>query len=166
MKMNRVVIAALVAGGAVAAVKMGGCLSSKDPDEKFGGHVEDICKIARDGAGKPVAGVKKLGHFLADHAGDMAKEYVDTIALIELIEDDGKHDDRARLAHERMVGPLVDCIKDLENFLDAIEGNEEASALVNHTMERIDRTLNIIGGGLRSTVLQRKLPAQLFPLRR
>jgi hypothetical protein len=163
MTMNKVVLAALVAGGAVVAVKTGGCLGSKDPDEKFGDHIGDICEIARDGTDKPVAGVKKLGHFLADHAGDMAKEYIDTVALIERIADDGKHDDRARLAHERMVGPLVDCIHDIERFSDAIENNDEASALVTHTMERIDRTLNIIGGGVRGKL---KLPVQLFPLRR
>jgi hypothetical protein len=165
MKTNRVVLvtALLVGAGVVVATRSGG---TTDPDEKFAGHVEKLCVIARDGAGEPVAGVKRLGTYLADHAGDMYKDFVDTVALIERIPDDEEHDDRARVAHETMLAPLVDCIDDVERFVDAIERSDEASQLVERTAERIDRTLQIIGGGLRTTLKGRKLPAQLFPLRR
>jgi hypothetical protein len=157
---KRWVFAALLAGGVALGYRaQGGCLNSKAPDEKLASHFEDMCSIARNNVDTPEKGVRKLGHFLADHAGDMTGELVDTIALIERIGDDTKHDDRARVARDRIFEPLIDCASDWQRFGEAVEANPEAADIVVRTMERLNRTLEIIFSGQRFDF--RKLPMQL-----
>src|SRR4051812_47936840 len=107
----------VVTGGVVLAVKAGGCLStSSAPDEKIAERMGDVCKIARENADAPVKGVKKLGKYFEAHTGDLLGEWGDTLAAIETIPDDRKHDDRARLARDRIHRPLIACNRDLQRF--------------------------------------------------
>ncbi|GEM_PF-1851014 len=155
-------VTALVAGGAVVAAR--GCIgqrqSSTAPDEKLASQFDDLCKIAKGGIENPVKGVRKLGGYLVLHTGDMMKNLGDTFAVIESIDDDKKHDARARAARRTMLAPLVACEETWNEFGDAIEGNEQAFAMLQRAAERLERTMNIIfSGGPGFTF--RDLPSQL-----
>jgi hypothetical protein len=153
MKARWLAIAA-IAGGVAYTAK--GCLNRPAPDQKLAGQLEDLCEIARAGADKPVAGVKKLGRYMIQHGGDLAKNAVDMIALIERIPDDDAHRERAMLARERL--NAVSCRGDWERFNRAIEADPEAMALIQEAMERLNGTLEIIlGPGMRL----RDLPARI-----
>jgi len=146
-------IAAIVGGVAYTAK---GCLNRPAPDQKLAGQIEDLCEIARTGAEKPVAGVKKLGRFFVQYGGDFAKNAVDMIALIERIPDDDAHDERAMLARDRL--HAVGCKDDWERFNRAIDGDPEAMALIQDAMVRLNSTLEIILG---PRLRLRDLPARI-----
>lgn len=145
MKAKGWITTALVAGGLVFAVKTtGGCLNRPAPDQKLAGQFEDLCEIAKKGAEKPVAGVKALGKYMVLNGGDIAKNLVDTVALIERIKDDDAHDERARVARDRMLESA--CPADWQAFDEAINDSPEAMELLNKAGERLARTLEIILG--------------------
>jgi hypothetical protein len=156
-------VVASVAAGTVYSAR--GCLNSSDPDERLGSRFEKLCGIARDNVDTPEAGVRKIGRYLGSHADDMFGEFGGTIALIERIDDDDAHDERAYLARQRLVQPWVECRHDWNQFLDAVEADPEASALVQSKVERLSRTLEIIfsGADLRAipAQIQRKLDEKL-----
>jgi hypothetical protein len=128
-----------------------GCWSSSStgnaPDEKIGKRMGDICSIAKEGGSDAVKGVKKLGKYFDAHTGDLLGEWGETLATIERIPDDKKHDDRARLARDRIQRPLIACNRDLQRFGNAIEASPEASAMVQRFSVRFNRTIEIIFGG-------------------
>ncbi len=160
MKAKSWFVLALVAGGGVISVRtMGGCLNSTSPDQKLASRLDDLCDIARDGADKPVAGVRALGRYMGKHAGDLLGELGETVALIERISDDEAHDQRARVARDRIQKPLRGCENDWQRFNDSIEANPEARAMVDKAMIRLNRTLEILFGSTRWTL--RDLPQQL-----
>ena len=145
---------AAIAGGVAYTAK--GCLNRPAPDQKLAGQLEDLCEIARKGAEKPVAGVKKLGRYVIQHGGDLAKNAVDMIALIERIPDDDAHDERAMLARDRL--QAVSCKDDWERFNRAIDGDQEAMELIQDAMVRLNSTLEIILG---PRMRLRDLPARI-----
>jgi hypothetical protein len=145
MKAKGWITMAIVAGGVGFAVKTtAGCLNRPAPDQKLAGQFEDLCDIARAGAEEPVAGVKALGKYVVLHGGDLTKNLVDTIALIERIPDDEAHDERAFVARDRLMAAA--CPEDWMRFDDAIDGSPEAIELLNRAGERLTRTLEIILG--------------------
>jgi hypothetical protein len=144
MKAKGWFVSALFVGGVVFAMR--GCLSSPAPDEKLAGRFDAMCKIARDNVKTPQRGVRKLGGYLSKHTGDILGEFGSTLEAIETIADDAKHDKRAELARDRMRAPVRACIGDWMQFADAVESDPEASALVDHFMLRLSRTLEIIAG--------------------
>lgn len=145
MKAKGWITTALVAGGLVFAVKTtAGCLNRPAPDQKLAGQFDDLCDIAKKGAEKPVAGVKALGKYMVLHGGDIAKNLVDTVALIERIKDDDAHDERARVARDRLLESA--CPADWQAFDEAINDSPEAQELINRAAERLSRTLEIILG--------------------
>jgi hypothetical protein len=153
-------VTALVAGGAVFAVKTtAGCLNKPAPDQKLAAQFDDLCSIARDGADHPEAGVRALGRYLGKHTGELLGNLGDTIALIERIPDDEAHDERARIARDRIQKPLRACEADWQRFGDAIEADPAASELIATAMVRLNRTIEIVFGGNAFSV--RDLPVQL-----
>lgn len=147
MTAKRWFAAALVAGGVAYSVNTAsGCLNKPAPDQKLAGQLDDLCDIARDGADKPVDGVKALGKYMARHGGDLLENFGDTIALIERIPDDDAHDERARMARDRIHAPLRACERDWQRFGQAIERDPEAAALMERAMMRLNRTLEILMG--------------------
>src|SRR2546423_15685989 len=82
---------AVIAGGAVLAMR--GCLSKPAADERLAERFEKLCDIARANIETPERGVRRLGHYLGEHGGDILKDFGDTIATIEKVRDDRKHDD-------------------------------------------------------------------------
>jgi hypothetical protein len=147
MKLKGWLAGALLAGGVVLAMR-GGCLTAKEaPDIELAGRFDSMCKIARANIDDPVRGVRKLGHYLDQHAGDLLGEWGETLATIERIGDDAKHDQRARLARSRLSRPLRACEDDWMRFGQAVEASPEASALVERFGERLNRTLEIILAG-------------------
>ncbi len=60
-------------------------------------------------------------------------------------------------ARERIREPLRACAEDFENFFNAVEEDEEAVAVLNHGLERLNRTLEIITGESAGSV--KTLPA-------
>lgn len=153
-------VVALVAGGATFAVKTtAGCLNKPAPDQRLAGRLDDLCGIARDGADKPEAGVRALGKYMGKHAGDLLGDFGDTIALIERVADDDAHDERARMARERIHTPLAACRSDWERFDQAVERDPAAKAIVDKAMIRLNRTLEILFGNGGWTL--RELPGQL-----
>ncbi len=146
MKLSGWITGALVAGGVVFAMR--GCLSgSPAPDERLAGRLDDMCQIARKNVDKPEAGLRRLGAYLNEHTGDLLGEWGDTIATIERIPDDAKHDARARLARDRIRKPVLACQSDWARFGQAVENDPAAKAMLEHFMERLSRTFEIIGSG-------------------
>lgn len=154
-KARGILVGALIAGGVVFAMR--GCLSKADPDERLAGRFDKMCAIARDNVESPERGVRKLGSYLGDHLGDITGEFGETIAMIEKIRNDEKHDQRARVARDRILGSVAECAQDWVDFADAVENDPEALALVQHANERLSRTLDILLGG----DSLKKLPAKL-----
>jgi hypothetical protein len=151
---------ALVAGGVVFAVKTtAGCLNKPAPDQRLAAQLDDLCSIARDGADHPEAGVRALGRYLGKHTGELLGNLGDTITLIERIPDDEAHDERARVARDRIQKPLRACETDWQRFGEAIEADPKASALIDTAMVRLNRTLEIVFGSGAFSV--RDLPEQL-----
>ncbi|MBA3820338.1 MAG: hypothetical protein H0X17_15710 [Deltaproteobacteria bacterium] len=160
MKLKGWLVTALVVGGVGFGIR-GGCVNEASPDEELADHFEELCVIARDHIDAPEQGVRQLGRYLGKHADDMLGDFGATLATIERIDDDRRHDDRARVARDRMRKPLLACERDWMRFGEAVEANPKASALVDRFARRINRTLEIIfsgkGGGTLTT-----LPAQLL----
>ncbi len=153
----------LVVGGfvAIALYARGGCIDRRAPDEKLAAHFVDLCGIARDHRGKPVKGVKKLGHYLLENTGPMMHSFGSTIAVIERIKDDDQHDGRAYVARDRIRAPLRACEDDWARFADEVDADPEASALVERAMIRLQRTLEIVFGEQTAAVRFRDLPSVL-----
>ncbi|MGE5182949.1 MAG: hypothetical protein ACM31C_12840 [Acidobacteriota bacterium] len=144
MKTQGWLAAALVAGGSVMAMR--GCLSKPEPDVRLAERFDDLCDVARKHVDTPEKGVRAIGNYLARHADDMLGEWGGTLVTIEKIGDDGKHDARARLARERLQKPLKACEADWARFGQAVQDSPEASELVGHAAERLNRTLEILFG--------------------
>jgi hypothetical protein len=157
MKLTGWVAGVVLAGGVTFAMR--GCLSKRAPDERLAGRLEKLCTIARDHVDTPEQGVRALGDYLGDHAGDVVGEFADTIATIEKIRDDKKHDDRARVARERLVAQVHGCEDDWFHFWEAVTDDPAANALVDRFAERLSRTLEIIFPNAHFT--GRDLPRQL-----
>ena len=137
---------ALVAGGVVMTMR--GCLSRKPaPDERLAGRFADLCDIAKKHVDTPEDGLRTMGRYLDRHTGDMFGEWGDTLAAIESIPNDDKHDDRARLARDRIRKPLLACQRDWMRFGQAVENDPAAKALLEHFNERLSRTFEIIMSG-------------------
>lgn len=138
----KIVLLAVVVG--VVWMYRGG--ATKAPDEKLAGHLNGICKIAKSNTTSPVKGVKGLFHYLGNHSASMMKEWGQTLVLIERIDDDEAHDNRARKAGKVIRKPLIKCERDLERFFAAVESNPEASRLLERGAQRLGRTLELISG--------------------
>ncbi len=147
--------AALVAGGVVYTTR--GCINQLDPDQKLAAHLGDLCEIARDNIKTPEHGLRGIGRYLLKHGGEMTGELGSTISMIEAIDDDKKHDKRAELARDRLLA--VRCGGDWERFMEAVDADPEAYELLEHHIQRLGRTLEIIIGT--KTIDLPHLPAQL-----
>lgn len=156
MKAKTWVVGAVVAGGVVMAMR--GCLSKAAPDEALAGRFDDLCDIARKNVETPQKGVIAMGRYMLKHTDDMLGELGGTIATIEAIKDDDKHDKRAEVARDRLRAPLRACEADWMRFAEAVDGDPKASEMVMNAAERLNRTLEII---LSSKVDFRHLPQQL-----
>jgi hypothetical protein len=143
MKLQGWLLTAVAAGSVVYGVR-GGCVNSTAPDEELADHFTELCEIAKDNVEAPKKGVKKLGGYLARHLDDIFSDFGSTIVTIEKIRDDKKHDDRARLARDRMQKPWIACQRDWERFWTAVDQDPEASEMANHAAERLGRTFEII----------------------
>lgn len=144
MKITGWIAGALVAGGVVLAMR--GCLSKPAPDERIAKRLAATCEIMRTNVASPERGVRKLGHYASEHVGEILGDWGETVAMIEQISDDTKHDARARLARDRIRGPINACSRDVMAFTEAVKRDPKASALLEQTMERVGRTLEIIFG--------------------
>jgi hypothetical protein len=154
----------VVVGCAVLGVRSGGCLnSSRAPDEKLSSRFEDLCVIAQDNVETPVRGVRRLGSYLGKHTEDILGELGATLQIIEKTPDDRKHDDRARLARDRMQRPFRASERDWQRFGEAVHRDREANALVERAVNRLNRTFEIIfkHGTVAAPFDLRELPAQL-----
>lgn len=143
-KFRGVVLGALIVGGSIFAMK--GCLSKQAPDRKVGETFDKVCAIAKKNVDTPERGVRELGRYFSAHLGDLTGAWGDTIAMIESIPDDARHDKRAREARETMFEPLRACQTELLEFAQAVSEDERATELMNHAGERLGRTIDIIFG--------------------
>lgn len=142
--MKRSLFAAAVVVGGVVVYAHGCTLAKTDPDVRLGNHFDSMCSIARDNVDKPVDGVRALGRYLDKNFGDMHGAWGETIVMIERVADDDDHDARAEAAREHIFGPLHACARDWNRFGEAVANDEEASALVENRMMRVQRTFEII----------------------
>lgn len=136
-------LAAVAMGGAVYGLR-GGCANSTAPDEQLADHFTELCGIAKANVDTPKKGVKRLGGYLGRHLDDILGDFGSTIVTIEKIRDDKKHDERARLARDRMQQPWITCQRDWERFWVAVDQDPDASELANNAAERLGRTFEII----------------------
>ncbi|MBA3538003.1 MAG: hypothetical protein H0T79_00090 [Deltaproteobacteria bacterium] len=130
---------------------------TSEPDLILAAHFQQLCKIAGDNVETPEPGIRAFGRYMGAHADSMFGSWGGMIATIERIPDDEAHDARAYLARERIREPLRACAEDFENFFNAVEEDEEAVAVLNHGLERLNRTLEIITGESAGSV--KTLPA-------
>lgn len=160
MTFKRWITAALFAGGVVFVGRASsGCLNKPAADQRLAQQFDELCEIARDHVDSPEPGVRALGRYLGKRTGDLLGNLGDTFATIERISDDEAHDERARLARERIQKPLRACAADWARFAEAIEADPEASALVDKAMVRLNRTIEIVLGS--ASWKLRDLPGQL-----
>lgn len=161
MTTKGVLAGVLVAAGLVLTIR-GGCLNetTKAPDERLANRLDELCEIAKDNIETPVRGVQRLGHYMAKHSGELHGDWGATLAAIERIQDDAKHDARARVARDRIRKPLIACQRTWMRFGEAVERNPEASAMVDRFNKRLNRTFEIIFSGAPSLTF-RELPQQL-----
>lgn len=143
MKLKGWLFTALVAGGAVYGIR-GGCVNSTAPDEELADHFEEICDIAADNVDTPKKGLKKLGRYMARHLDDIMGDFGSTIVAIEKVTDDRKHDERARLARDRMQQPWIACFDKWQQFWMAVDEDPEASQMADRAADRLGRTFEII----------------------
>lgn len=143
--MKKLLVAAIVVGVGVFAMK--GCLSKAAPDDQVGKQFQKICDIAKANVDSPERGVRQLGRYFGDHLGDLTGALGDTIAMIESIPDDAKHDARAREARRAMFAPIHKCQGDLIAFAQAVSEDEKSNELIQHAAERLSRTFEIIFDG-------------------
>lgn len=143
--MKKLLVGAIVVGVGVLAMK--GCLSKASPDDQVGKQFQKICDIAKANVDSPERGVRQLGRYFGDHLGDLTGAYGDTIAMIESIPDDAKHDARAREARKAMFAPVHACQRDLLAFAQAVSEDEKSNELIQHAAERLSRTFEIIFNG-------------------
>ena len=161
MKLTGWLTGALLAGGVVITMRSG-CLSKGPaPDERFASRLDDMCEIARKNVETPELGVRSLGRYLDKHTGDLLGEWGDTIAAIERIPDDAKHDARARVARDRMRKPMLACAADWAAFNHAVDNDPAARALVERFAARLQRTFEIIGSGGSNMLDPLDLPSAL-----
>jgi len=144
-KLRKVVIGAGLA--TVVVLGMKGCLSKSAPDEEVGKQFSKVCDIAKANVDTPERGVRQLGRYFGSHLGDLTGAYGDTIAMIESIPDDAKHDARAREARDAMFAPIRKCQRELLEFAEAVSGDPASNELIDHAMTRLSRTFEIIFNG-------------------
>lgn len=154
------IVTLVVVGGLGIGIRSrAGCANQPEADQRFAQHLESICEIARANIETPEKGVRKLGAYLARNLGGMTGSFGATIATIERIPDDAKHDARARLARDRIHGPLIACQGDWIRFGEAVEGDPKARALIDRAEKRLSRTFDILLG--KRDFSLRDLPARL-----
>ena len=143
--MKKLMALAVVLGGVGIAAK--GCMSKAAPDEQLVSRIHDLCKIAHDNVKTPNDGVTALGGYLADHAGDMYKHVVDTVALVSQITDDDKLEKRGELARKRWGAAVEGCYQDWMDFADAVENDPKAVDRIERFQQRLERTVDVIFSG-------------------
>ena len=157
--MNKLIALVCVAGGVGIAAQRG-CLSKKAPDQQLADRIDDVCEIARHHVKTPNDGVTALGEYAADHAGDMYKSVVDTVAMLVQIKDDDKHTKRAEQARDLWNQTIGDCIGDFMEFADAVENDPVATRRLNEFQDRLDRTIDELFNSAQGLKL-RELPLRL-----
>lgn len=158
--MRKLVAVVAVAAGLVYVVNRSPEVTTTPPDTRFAQHIDGLCEIARAHEDTPVPGIRAFGGYVADHAESMTGAWGALLAEIERISDEEDHDDRAELARQRITRPFLACERDFEAFFMAVDEDPEAAAIVQRAMERLSRTLEIIGGNTLRTML-RDLPPSL-----
>jgi hypothetical protein len=149
----------LLVAGLVVAIAAGCDAGRAAPDERIAAHHRAMCKIAEQGAKAPVDGVRTMFRYYGEKGPDMARDWADLLVMIERIDDDRRHDDRARQAAKRIHAPLLSCARTFERFSEAVAEDPEASELLEHGVTRLSRTLEILFGSQKWSPLD--LPRQI-----
>jgi hypothetical protein len=76
----------------------------------------------------------------------MLHQLGELLVTIERIDDDARHDQRARVARDRLRSRVLACAATWERFGEAIERDERARRRFERGVERFGRTLEIIFG--------------------
>jgi hypothetical protein len=129
----------------LAAVGIYFAISSR-PEQQVGKRLGGICAVAKRNIKQPERGVDELFAFFGNNSPQLMHEFTDMLVAIERIDDDRKHDERARRARTDMWAPLAACSSDLNKFAEAIENNEKAIEKYSRGVERFARTLEILFG--------------------
>ncbi len=117
------------------------------PDQRLADHARALCKIAAHGADDPEDGVGRLFGYYGARGPAMARDLAELLVLIERIDDDRAHDQRAALASRRLHAPIAACADTFARFGEAVQDDPEASARLERGMQRFGRTLEILLGG-------------------
>ena len=120
---------------------------ARAPDQRLANHARAMCKIAAAGVEHPDDGVARMFRYYGTQGPAMAHDWAELLVIIERIDDDRAHDDRARLAARRIYAPAAACLDTFQRFADAVEDDPAASARVERGMTRFGRTLEILFGG-------------------
>lgn len=119
---------------------------ARAPDDKLAGHLDAMCTIARLGIDSPDDGVRNLFAYFGENSPAMLHTFGQLLVEIERIDDDARHDARARQAHQRLRARLVACNQTWQRFGEAIERDEKASRRLERGLDRFGRTIEIIFG--------------------
>lgn len=122
------------------------CTAGSAPDDKLADHLDAMCRIAEKGAKSPDDGVQRLFGYFGENGPTMLHQLGDLLVTIERIDDDARHDQRARVARDRLRARVISCAATWERFSEAIERDERARRRFERGMERFGRTIEIIFG--------------------
>lgn len=122
------------------------CTAAHDPDEKLADHLDNLCAVAERGIKSPDDGVRRLFAYFGENGPAMLHTFGDLLVTIERIEDDRRHDERARVANRRLRARLMACRTTWERFGEAVERDRDASRRLERGLDRFGRTLEIILG--------------------
>lgn len=140
--------------------------STRPPDQRLADRFDDLCQIAADHVDKPKRGVEKYFAYLGKHSPEMMRLFGDMLVVVERIPDDAAHDERAVLAARRLHKVLDRCDRTMNDFQRAVESDPDAHALYRRGVERLGRTLRIIGGADPEDMLGGAAPFLLGPAAR
>jgi hypothetical protein len=116
------------------------------PDERIGARLAKVCPIARDNVETPVRGVDALGRFFAENTPGVLHDFAELVVQIERIDDPRRRERRAEVGHTRMFAPMSRCHRALEQFIEAIDHDEEAKARWQAGVMRVNQTVRILLG--------------------
>jgi hypothetical protein len=119
---------------------------ARSPDVQLAARLQLLCDLSERNVETPVRGVDELFSYFGEQTPALFSDFGRLLVEIERVDDDSRHDARAREAARRLRAPLRSCERSLQRFGEAIESNPAASQKLQRGAERFERTLQILFG--------------------
>jgi hypothetical protein len=137
---------------------------AREPDEKLADHLDNLCSVAERGIKSPDDGVRRLFAYFGENGPQMLHTFGDLLVTIERIDDDRRHDERARVANRRLRARLLACRTTWERFAESVERDDRASRRLERGLDRFGRTMEIIFGQAMEDLPMKRYARPVWPL--